>query len=407
MRIERILAERFRNLDALRYEPHPRFNIFEGANGQGKTNLLEALSVLAGLRSFRTTRLGECVQFGADQAALGARVAGRGVRVDIGVEIQGPRSRVFVDGRAVSRNSEALGTLAAVIFCAADLGLPHGEPAARRRWIDRAIFGHRPGYLAEVRRFEAALAQRNALLRQADRVDFDARALDAYDGVLAEAGAVLRARRQAFVATFGPQLQAEFAAVAAPGRVAGLRYEQHDPDARAAGPATDAFDADKVGPDAVGLDEAAASASIELAALVEQLRGQLGARRRLDLRRGTTSVGPQRDDVGILLDGRPAREHASAGQSRALVIAMKIAEIRSLEATLGEPPVLLLDDLSSELDAERNAAMMHHLDALGGQVFLTTTDARYIQLATAHRVCTIAAGQLVTAVDAQGRSPQA
>ena len=85
MRIERILAERFRNLDALRYEPHPRFNIFEGANGQGKTNVLEALAVLAGLRSFRTSRLGECVQFGASQAALGARVLGRGMRVDIGV----------------------------------------------------------------------------------------------------------------------------------------------------------------------------------------------------------------------------------------------------------------------------------------------------------------------------------
>lgn len=385
MRIERILAERFRNLDALRYEPHPRFNIFEGANGQGKTNVLEALSVLAGLRSFRTAKLGECVQFGAAQAALGARVVGRGMRVDIGVEIHGQRSRVFVDGRAVSRSSEALGTLAAVIFCAADLALPHGEPGARRRWIDRAIFGHRPGYLAEVRRFEAALAQRNALLRNADRPDFDPRALDAYDGVVADTGAVIRARRRAFVATFGPQLQAEFAAFAAPGRVAGLRYEQHAPDAPAR--------SDEDAPGAGFVDEPT------VGALAAQLRAELGDRRRVDLRRGTTSVGPQRDDVGILLDERPAREHASAGQSRALVIALKIAEIRSLEATLGEPPVLLLDDLSSELDAERNAAMMHHLDALGGQVFLTTTDARYIQLATAHRVCTIASGQLVAAVD--------
>ena len=391
MRIERILAERFRNLDALRYEPHPRFNIFEGANGQGKTNVLEALAVLAGLRSFRTSRLGECVQFGASQAALGARVLGRGMRVDIGVEIHGQRSRVFVDGRAVSRSSEALGTLAAVIFCAADLALPHGEPAARRRWIDRAIFGHRPGYLAEVRRFEAALSQRNALLRQADRPEFDARALDAYDGVLSEAGAVIRARRRAFVATFGPQLQAEFAAFAAPGRVAALRYEQH---------ALDAVTPLDSGAADVAADVAAErSAASDLAHLAAELRAELVARRRLDLRRGTTSVGPQRDDVGILLDDRPAREHASAGQSRALVIALKIAEIRSLEVTLGEPPVLLLDDLSSELDADRNAAMMHHLDALGGQVFLTTTDARYIQLATAHRVCTIASGQLVAAVD--------
>ena len=388
MRIERLLAERFRNLENLRYEPHPRFNIFEGDNGQGKTNVLEALAILAGLRSFRTSRLGECIRFGETQAALGARVHGRGLRVDLGVEIQGARSRVFVDGRAVSRSSEALGTLTAVIFCAADLALPHGEPAARRRWLDRAIFLHRPAYLAEVRRFETALSSRNVLLRQADAPGFDARTLDAYDEVLAVAAGQIRARRHAFVAEFAPRLQAEFSAFAAEGHLAGLRYEPHEVQSAQTS----------------GDGHAAVSQTQELSAAqwATRLAADLHTRRRLDVRRGTTSVGPHRDDVSVLLDGRPAREHASAGQSRALVIALKIAEIRSLETTLGEPPVLLLDDLSSELDAERNAAMMRHLDALGGQVFLTTTDARHIHLRTAHRVCTVRAGQLVAAVDVLG-----
>lgn len=367
MRIERLHALQFRNLTELRVEPHPRFTILEGDNGQGKTNVLEAVAVLATLRSFRTARLGECVAFEAELAQIGCRVHGRGAHLDLGVEVAGNRSRVFVDGKPVRRSSEALGALAAVIFTAADLQLPHGDPATRRRWLDRAIFGHQPGYLQELRRYDKAVASRNALLRAADAPDFDARALDAYDAVLAEAGARVSATRDAFASELSTLVSLEFRAFAAPGLRASLRYEPHDP----------------------GIE-----AGMDVAGRVAALQRRLAERRRLDLRRGTTSVGPHRDDVAMLLDGRQAREHASQGQSRALVLATKIAEIRSLEAALGEPPVLLMDDVSSELDRARNAALMHHLDAFGGQVFLTTTDASYIQLTAPRGVWRVSAGHL-------------
>jgi DNA replication and repair protein RecF len=367
VRIDRLVTERFRNLDAVVLRPHARFTIFEGANGQGKSNLLEAIAVLANLRSFRSSKLGDCVAFGQDSAQVGGRVHGRGVTLDLGVEIAGGRSRVFVDGKPVRRTSEALGSLVAVLFSAVDLGLPIGEPSARRRWLDRAIYHHHPLYLQELRRYDKALASRNALLRDADRGRLDERALDAFDAQCAAAGGVISARRQAFCLSLSERVAAEFAAFAAPGLRAALAYAPQDSTWNSA-----------LSPSARG----------------ERLAEQLRASRKVDLRRGTTTVGPQRDDVAMLLDGRLAREHASQGQCRALVLALKTAEIRSLEETLGEPPVLLMDDVSSELDRERNAALMHHLDAFGGQVFLTTTDASYIQLTAPRDVVHVAGGRL-------------
>jgi len=390
--IERLLAENFRNLESLCEFPHRRFNIYEGDNGQGKTNLLEVIAVLSGLRSFRTARLGECVRFGAERAQLGARVSGRGHVVDLGVEIQGNKSRVQVDGRSVARSSEALHALATVIFSAADLGLPHGEPLARRRWLDRAVFQHRPGYLAELRRFESAMSNRNALLRAASGkgVDggsalVDPATIEAFDGVLAEAAAVIRVRRRAFIEDFLPHFHREFEAIAHASADATLRYRPHRlSEVEWSGAAGGSVDDER-----------------------EELLRALRQRRRLDVQRGVTSVGPQRDDLEVQLAGRPAASHASAGQSRALVIAWRIAEIASLEATLGEPPVLLLDDLSSELDATRNEALMRHLDALGGQVFLTTTDARHIHLRTACRTVRISAGRLLAAQPTMGDAREA
>ncbi len=387
MHIERLLIENFRNIVSLQEVPHPRFNVYEGDNGQGKTNLLEAIAVLSGLRSFRTSKLGECIRFEQARAEVGGRVVGRGQRVDLGVAIEGNRARVQIDGRPPSRQSEALVVLATVVFSAADLQLAHGEPAQRRRWLDRAMFQHRPGYLAELRRFESAIANRNALLRSALRneaarpgagVDLDA--LDAFDVVLAEVGGLIRARRDGFLRGFVADFGREFSAFGATGVEASLHYLVHEPSsARSYRPATALVGA------------AGGSAAAE----TEQLVADLRARRRLDLQRGVTSVGPQRDDIAVMLSGRPAAVHASAGQSRSLAIAWRIAEIASLERALGEPPVLLLDDLSSELDAERNAALMRHLDALGGQVFLTTTDARHIKLQADARRVRVQAGRLV------------
>jgi DNA replication and repair protein RecF len=375
VRLERLIVQGFRNLhgdegaDApLHWQPHPRFNLLVGDNGQGKTNLLEAVAVLAGLRSFRTARLQDCVAFGQQQATLAATVTGRAGRVQLGLQI-GPRSRkLLVDHKPVASAAAFLGHLTAVTFSTADLQLPHAEPEQRRRWLDRVVFNHQPAHLDELRRYEQALAARNTLLRQqaSGKAAADPGLLDVYDGLLARHGAEVVRRRLEVLGRFEPQVQAVFGRIAAAGLSCAVRYVA------------------KTGP--------SSTASASSAASEDFLREALRERRSRDLALGYTTRGPHRDDALLQIGDLPAHLHASQGQCRALVLACKIAEIISLEAALGEPPLLLMDDISSELDAQRNAALMAFLHELGGQVVLTTTATAHIRVDAPRQVFAVHAG---------------
>ncbi len=359
MHIERLFAEHFRNLETIEWWPHRHFNLVSGDNGQGKTNLLEAIAVAASLRSFRTSKLGDCLAFAEKEATLGLRIERRGLQEDLGVRITPGHKKLFLDGKAATSMTSYLGRLVVVLFAPTDLALPHAEPTERRRWLDRLAFNHEPAHLADLRRYEQALANRNALLRQHKGAQVDVGLLEAFDQVLAHSGMKLIARRQRILQRFAPILRDAFERIAAPGLTADVRYQPRDE-----------------------VDDEV------------QLQRLFLTHRSRDLARGHTTRGPHRDDVDLRIADRTAAMHASQGQCRALVLAMKIAEIRSLEADFGEPPVLLMDDISSELDAARNRALMGYLDELGGQVFLTTTDAAHIRVAAPRQVFLMQSGQL-------------
>jgi DNA replication and repair protein RecF len=199
------------------------------------------------------------------------------------------------------------------------------------------------------------LKNRNRLLREGPAAD--PAYLDAYDETLARAGARVYVRRRALMAELAPRAQATFASI---GRT---------PD-----PAAYGYNPSHLGQDFSEADEPN---------LTDALLESLAARRRRDLERGFTSVGPHVDDVTVTLGGRSARAYASQGQQRALVLGWKIAEIENLHAAMGFLPLLLLDDVSSELDPERNAYLMSYLAHSGAQVFLTTTDASLVRGAAA------------------------
>lgn len=397
MHVERLYAAQFRNLCGgqpgapLDWQPHPHFNLLAGDNGEGKTNTLEALGVLATLRSFRTNRLTDCLQVpdntgtSSVQASLAASLVVQGLRRDLGLQLAAKGKKLLVDGKPAVAGG-FVGVLTAVLFVPADLSLPHAEPDARRKWLDRLVFNHYPQHLLDLRQYETALQNRNALLRQfrqlqTDHKPIDLQLLDVYDHLLAQHGAEVTLRRLVVLQRFAPLAAQVFGKLAAPGLTLGLRYA-----ARTA-----------LGP--LG-NEPAELANVDLQAphwretLAEALRADLLREQRRDLALGHTSRGPHRDDVTMLLCERPAALHASQGQSRAMVLACKIAEIRSLEAMLGEPPLLLMDDVSSELDAERNRALMSYLSELGGQVVITTTDPSYIRVAAPRQVVRVRRGQL-------------
>jgi DNA replication and repair protein RecF len=349
MRILELRASGWRNLEPLRFEPGPRVTVLHGDNGQGKTNVLEAIYYLATLRSFRTSHADELVRTlpgepRAERAQLAARVEHQGLerRVDIEIERGPARRTVQLDGKAVRGAAAIFGAVSVVLFVPEDLLLPRAAPAARRRFLDLAVFNVERGYYREAAAYQRVVKSRNHVLRQgrADPV-----LLDAYDEELARTGARIVLRRRALVAELAPRARDLFRALHADLPVE-LRYRS--------APAVDA----------AGDEEALRAA----------LLAGVGAQRALDARRRFTTFGPHTDDVEIVLDGRLAREHASQGQLRSLVLALKLAELTNVEARLGDAPVLLLDDVPSELDPTRRKFLFEMVARLACQTVISVAE---------------------------------
>jgi DNA replication and repair protein RecF len=328
-------------------EPSPRLTVLLGENGQGKTNLLEAIYLLATLRPLRASRLGELVRFGAERAVASAKVLGAGGERTLAVEVVPGGRTATLDGKPVERLDSYLDGLAAVCFSPDDLLLVKGGPDGRRRFIDRAAFNRWPAVLGEVREYVRALRARNAALRGgAGAVE------ESFRGPLIQAGARLLRRRRDVMLELEPRLEAAFAEISGPTA----------PRAEIAYRPSGGLDLDG--------DEAV---------LAGRLAAALEARLGRDLERGYSTCGPHMDDVLLAIGGRAARVYGSQGQQRAYVLALRIAEIENLRAVLTRPPLLLLDDVSSELDPAKNAYLLAYVASLPAQAFLTSTDRRLIE----------------------------
>lgn len=355
LRVENVRVGDFRNLAAVSFEPDPHFNVLWGDNGQGKTNLLEAIYVLGALKSFRSFKNRELIREGAEQATIEAVFDRGGSRRDARVTVRPTSRRVEVNQKPVTQLRDFFGTFNAVVFCPDDIGVLRASPADRRTFFDRMIFHAQASYGSEFGDYETTLRSRNAMLRS-ERPD---RALiEVYDQQLGRLGARIVVRRLALLDRLAVPLQALFAEIFGAGFAVGVRYE----------------------PDGLGLADGQGLAELGEDGLAAHLTGRLRRAVNADLERGHTALGPHRDDFGATLDGRPIRSWGSQGQHRTLALALKISEIKLLSAQLGYDPVLLLDDVSSELDPERNRRLFEFLSSLDGQVFITTTDPSYVRI---------------------------
>jgi len=315
-----------------------------GENGQGKTNLLEAVYYLHLLRSARGARDVDIVRFGAAGFHVAARVeGGEHHELSAGFERAGRRKRVKVDGAEPARLSDALGALPCVFFSPADVELVAGSPSARRRYLDILLALSSRPYLAALQRYRHALAQRNAALRNAAREGARGeQRVSVWEAPLAEHGAVLWRERVQWTEAAAPRFAEVCAAIGEQSPV-GMRY-------------------------ATSLEPASSDTADVRAALVRALE----EKRALDLRRGLTHAGPHRDDLALTLDGRELRAFGSAGQQRTAAIALRLLEGETLTARLGARPLLLLDDPFAELDARRSGRILDLLAAEGmGQTLLT------------------------------------
>lgn len=335
MHLRRLWLADFRNYTTAELGPAPDgLTVIRGDNGEGKTNLLEAVGFLAALSSFRGVPNEALVREGTERAIVRAEAAREGRELLLEVEIPSSgRVRAQVNRQPLRRAAELLGALRVSVFSPDDLVLVKGGPADRRRYLDDLLVAVHPKNDALRADVEKILRQRNALLKGAGgRMSSEVvTTLDVWDAQLARAGEAVAEARDDLVVRLEPGLATAY-------------------DQLAGGPAD------------VG---ASYKRSWEGA-----LADALGASRTDDVRRGLTLVGPHRDEMFLTIGGLPARTHASQGEQRSLTLALRLAGHRAVADAAGSPPVLLLDDVFSELDPDRSDALLAHLPA--GQALLTT-----------------------------------
>lgn len=333
----------FRNVGAATLTLPPEGIVVVGDNGQGKSNLIEAIGYLRLLRSGRGARDRDCLQHGAPAFHLSASLAGvAATRVTAAVDRQG-RKKVTLDGREPDRLTEALDALPSVTFSPRDVDLVAGGPQERRRYLDITLALTSPRYLQALRHYRAALSRRNAALREAARGGGSTAALAAvaaWEPALAQHGATLITERQAWVAARTTEFATRCAAI---GETAspGLRYASAFAEVASVAP---------------GADDAP---------LTEALLEALQRHRALDVRRGLTQTGPHRDDLALALDGHDLRIVGSAGQQRTAAIVLRLLEAATHQRATGVMPVLLLDDPFAELDRGRTERILTLLDGIG------------------------------------------
>ncbi|HHH31881.1 MAG TPA: DNA replication and repair protein RecF [Polyangiaceae bacterium] len=330
-----------RNLERVRLEAAGGVNVITGNNGHGKTSVLESIYVLATSRSFRTPRLGEMVRhgerIGSVRGTFVEHLPTGTVSREQSVGLTGGRRTVRLDGEPPSTLSHYATRSPVVVFDPQQMTLSTGPAVERRTLLDRVTLFTRPDVAGHRSRYAKALKERQRLL--ADRFPriVESPELDAYEVILAEHGSAMTRARAAASERLGQALIRAFSRIASPELVLESAYEP--------GGSMDAEEAQRALRD-----------------------GRAG-----DARRRRTGFGPHRDDITLTIGGHPARIVASQGQHRAITLAMKIAELDIIGRARGVLPILLLDDVSSELDADRTAALFAHLATTESQIFLTTT----------------------------------
>jgi DNA replication and repair protein RecF len=338
--LTRLALTDFRSYAAADLELAPGVSAFTGANGQGKTNLVEAAAYVATFGSHRVATDAPLIRHGSERAILRAAVTSAARDSLIEIEVNpGRANRVRLNRVPVPRPREALGTLRCVLFAPEDLIMVKGDPDQRRRYLDDLLVATRPRFAGIRADYERVLRQRTALLKSARARGGPGQvpgALDVWDEHLVEKGAELTAGRLELTASLRPLLAKAYAAVSGEDLAAAMSYRQARQEPPGADPPADR------------------------AALAEGLRQALARMRRAELERGVCLVGPHRDELELRIGEFPARGYASHGESWSLALALRLAAYDLLRSG-GEDPVLLLDDVFAELDGgrrERLAALV-------------------------------------------------
>lgn len=351
MHLSRVDLRHFRNLGRQELEIPPEGVAIIGDNAQGKSNLLEAIYYLETFRSFRGANDAQLVEFGEDvfrvEATLSGRETGAGDRdegrVAAAFQKSGRRKKVTVEGEEPGRIGDALGRLSAVVFSPSDVTLVSGGPSERRRFLDIVLSLNTADYLGSLQRFRHVLGQRNAALKTAGT----GAPVEVWDDQLVRAGAAVTVARRTWVEERGDAF-GDFYTRISDGAVARMEYRPN-----------------------ITLDGAVTEEEV-----AEAYRAALAGSAESEARMRTTMVGPQRDDVSISLEdddgGLDVRDYGSGGQRRTAALALRLVEAETIRDARGREPLVLMDDVFAELDANRGERILDLIDREEtGQVILT------------------------------------
>lgn len=332
--LERLTIYNYRNYDIADIRPSERLNVFVGDNAQGKTNLLESIYFSSIGRSPRTPRDNELIKWGADSATVKTRVSKKSGYDDVMIRLDNAK-RITINGMPISRLGELMGVLTTVLFTPDELRIVKDGPGERRRFIDIALCQMSKVYFDCLSRYNRVLSQRNKLLKNNPTDD----AIELWDAQLSSVGARVIKTRRGFVeklAAFAGEMHRDISGT----EQMTLKYESIE------GQSTDEIE------------------SNFLAALKKS--------RERDKMLFATSVGAQRDDVAIMADDCDLRAYGSQGQQRTAALSLKLAVMELFREQTGEYPVLLLDDVLSELDETRQSKLLSHIKSY--QTIVTATD---------------------------------
>jgi DNA replication and repair protein RecF len=391
MQVGRLQLNHFRNYRSLDLVFGDRLNILYGDNAQGKSNILEALSLLSTTRSLRALRESELILSDEESAQVTAEIAReREGDAELQVSIfQNDKKVVRVNGSKRARVLELLGQFNSVFFGSIDLRIVTGDPSDRRHYLNVEISQISPRYVYDLGHYKRVLEQRNRLLKDLrDRQrPIEDSGLGVWNEQLVRFGAPIIEKRRFFVDRLAPiadRIHQELtdgnesllvkylpSVPLTPPSGAGLVRDQ-SPEDRYVAEAQANVSAIGAGPPAPESTQAALSDTDSIA---EAMRRHLACVEADEARRGTTLLGPQRDDLGLLINGAEARIFGSQGQQRSVALALKLAEFQLIEDYVGEPPVMLLDDVMSDLDDARRGHLLEWVKRRC-QTFLTCTNLR-------------------------------
>ena len=364
MRISRLHLEQFRNIESLSVFPCETVNIIYGDNAQGKTNLLEAIWLLSGAKSFRGAKDADLIRFGESRALIESDFFCSGRQQTSKIQLEGKKTAWLNDIRQDSITAFA-GIFTTVVFSPSHLGLVKDGPAGRRKFLDTSICQITPRYIGMIGQYQRILLQRNTLLKDISYASALLDTLDIWDEKLSALGGVIIRMRMEYTRRLQKEAEDIYKGISMERESFSLDYRPFE------------------------LPVQEGQTQREICSLLLEKMMQ---NRSEDLRSGSTGIGPHRDDLEISINGRSVRSFGSQGQQRSSVLALKLAESRCIGDILGERPVILLDDVMSELDQNRREYLLNHLT--GSQIFITCCDKGYFSRLEGGRVFRMEHGQL-------------